>query len=248
MKMALIPKLLIGLIVGVIIGFWGSDWVISITETGRVLLGGLIKFFIPFIIIAFVAAGIADFREKVGKMLGFTVGIAYLDTILAISLASAAAYFIIPGIAGDINTGKEAAEIASPFMEIEISPVMDVLRALILAFVLGIGSTWDKSTTIRNAILEFRNIIMSCINKLILPILPFFISTVFVQLTAKGEVFSNIPIFAGMFALVLTMQLLWLTVEYSVAGFIFRQNPIAMIRKMIPAYITGIGTMSSAVT
>src|SRR5699024_274814 len=99
---------------------------ISITETGRVLFGGLIKFFIPLIIIAFVAAGIADFRGKIGKMLGFTVGIAYFDTIIAIALAAGAAYFIIPEIAAGVSSGTEAKEIAEPFMEIEIPPLMDI--------------------------------------------------------------------------------------------------------------------------
>lgn len=248
MKLGLIPKLIIGLVLGIVIGLIGQDWMITITETGRVFFGDLIKFFIPLIVIAFVAAGIADFRGKIGKMLGVTVGISYLDTIIAIALAAGAAYFVIPVIASGVTTATEAKEIAEPFMEIEVPPLMDVLSALLLAFVIGIGSTWDKSATIRNFVLEFRDIIMFCINKIILPIIPFFIGCTFAKLTAEGEIFANIPIFAGMFALILIMQLIWLIIEYTTAGLIFRKNPLIMLKSLIPAYITGVGTMSSAVT
>src|SRR5699024_6764980 len=102
MKLGLIPKLIIGLVLGIVIGLIGQDWMITITETGRVFFGDLIKFFIPLIVIAFVAAGIADFRGKIGRMLGVTVGISYLDTILAIALAAGAAYFVISVIASGL--------------------------------------------------------------------------------------------------------------------------------------------------
>lgn len=244
----LIPKLLIGIFIGLILGLLGYDWIFAITETGRILLGNIIKFFIPLIIIGFVAAGIADFRGEIGKMLGFTVTLAYLDTVIAIGLAISAAYFIIPEISAGFSAAVGAKEIAEPFMEIEILPLMDILSALLLAFVIGIGATWSSSSTIRNFILEFRTLILFCVHKIILPIIPFFIAFTFTKLTAEGEIFSNIPIFAGMFLLILIIQFIWLAIEYSVAGLIMKQNPLTMLKALIPAYLTGLGTMSSAVT
>lgn len=248
MKLGIIPKLIAGLIIGIIIGAIGYDWMIVITETFRVFLGDMIKFFIPLIIIAFVGAGIADFKGKIGKMLGFTVSLAYIDTIIAIALAAGAAYFVIPMLVSGASSATEAKDIAGPFMEIEIPQIMDILSALLLAFVLGIGSTLNKTDVVRDFVLQFRTIVMFAINKIILPILPFFIACTFAKLTAEGEIFGNIPTFAGMFALILVMQFIWLIIEYSLAGILFRNNPLTMMKAMIPAYITGVGTMSSAVT
>jgi len=248
MKLGFIPRLLIGLVIGVILGWLNIGWIIAITETLRILLGGLVKFFIPLIVIAFIAAGIADSRKDIGRMLGFTVGLAYLDTILAISLAAIAAYFVIPLVASGGITGAEGNPVALPFVNIEIVAVMDVVTALILSIVLGIGATWERTATIRNALFEFRDIILFCIQRLIIPILPIFIACVFAQLTVKGTIQSNIGTFAGMFVLIILMQALWLTIEYSVAGAISGRNPLVTLRLMMPAWLTGFGTMSSAVT
>lgn len=248
LKLGLIPKLLIGLAAGIIIGLLGVDWLIRITETARILLGSLIKFFIPLILIAFIAAGIADLRGKTGKLLSFTVGISYVDTVIASSVAALAAYLIIPGFGIVTSTGVEAAAIAKPFIEIEIPQIMDVMSALLLAFVLGIGATWGNSPTISHAVTELRGIIIRCINKLVIPILPFFIATIFAGVAAKGDLFANIAIFGKMFALIIGMQILWIIIEYALAGLIFKQNPWTMFKAMIPAYFTAIGTMSSAVT
>lgn len=248
MKIGFIPRLLIGLAVGVILGWLNIGWIISLTETFRILLGGLVKFFIPLIVIAFIAAGIADTRKDIGKMLGFTVGMAYLDTILAITLAAIAAYFVIPLVANTGIASTVGNPVATPFINLEIVALMDVVTALILSLVLGIGATWDNSATIREGLFEFRRIILFCIERLIIPILPIFIACVFAQLTVKGTIQSNIGTFAGMFALIIIMQVIWLVIEYSVAGAVSGKNPLTTFRLMIPAYLTGFGSMSSAIT
>src|SRR5690606_32075681 len=219
-KLGLIPKLILGLLIGIGIGFLDIDWLIRLTETGRVLLGGLIKFIIPLIIISFVAAAISEFGKKAGKLLSFTVGISYIDTIIACGLAAGVAYLVIPLFAIDSSSGADAAAIGAPFIEIEMTPIMSVMSALILAFILGIGSTVVKGTTIKNAIGELRDIVTLCINKIILPILPFFIACIFAGITAKGELFSSIGIFGKMLLLIIILQFVWLFIEYSVAGLI----------------------------
>src|SRR5690606_22765629 len=191
---------------------------------------------------------ISEFGKKAGKLLSFTVGISYIDTIIACGLAAGVAYLVIPLFAIDSSSGADAAAIGAPFIEIEMTPIMSVMSALILAFILGIGSTVVKGTTIKNAIGELRDIVTLCINKIILPILPFFIACIFAGITAKGELFSSIGIFGKMLLLIIILQFVWLFIEYSVAGLISKNNPIPMFKAMIPAYFTALGTMSSAAT
>jgi len=247
-KLGLIPKLILGLLIGIGIGLLDIDWMIRLTETGRVLLGGLIKFIIPLIIISFVAAAISEFGKRAGRLLSFTVGISYIDTIIACALGAVVAYFVIPLFAIDSKSGAEAASIGAPFIEIEMTPIMSVMSALLIAFILGIGSTVVKGVTIKNAISELRDIVTLCINKIILPILPFFIGCIFAGITAKGELFSSIGIFGKMLILIIVLQIVWLLIEYTVAGVISRNNPWKMFKAMIPAYFTALGTMSSAAT
>jgi Na+/H+-dicarboxylate symporter len=247
-KLGLIPKLIIGLAIGIIIGLAAPGWTIRLTETGRVLMGNLIKFFIPLIIIPFVAAGIAEFKTSAGKLLGFTVAISYIDTIIACLLAAVAGYALMPAIASNVEAVKEAAKIGKPFIEISMPPIMDVMSALILSFILGIGATWGKAETIKNAITELRDIISKIIRGLIIPIVPIFVGCIFAGVAAKGQLFTTAVVFGKMLLIIIVMQYLWLFIEYGIAGAFSKNNPIEMVKAMLPAYFTAFGTMSSAAT
>lgn len=244
----LLLKLIAGLALGLIVGLFAPDWAIRLTETGRLLLGILIQFFIPLIILTFVAAGIAELRTRAGKMLGFSVGLAYIDTILACCLAATASYLLLPHLNIEILPATSAADIGSPFVEIEIPPAVSILGALILAFILGIGSTWGKAPTLTNLLLESRTIISKMVDRLVIPIIPIFIFCVFAGMAKKGEVLGTIAVFGKMLIIILVLQFLWLTIEYTVAGIIARKNPISMVKALLPAYVTAMGTMSSAAT
>lgn len=249
MKLGLIPKLLIGIIIGILIGLFAPQWIISITETGRVFLGNLIKFFIPFIIFAFVAASIAQLKENAGKLLTFSVGLSYVDTIIACTIAAVSSYLIIPKfIANRTFTDVEAAEIGEPFVEIAFPPMMDIMSALVLAIVIGLAASWGKSKLIANLVDEFKDIIDVVIRKFIIPVIPIFILCIFTGITAKGEMTSAIVIFGKMLVLIILLQLVWLTIEFSLAAFIAKANPFVAFKAMLPAYVTALGTMSSAAT
>jgi len=247
-KLGLIPKILIGLAIGILIGLVAPGWAIRFTETGRIFLGNLIKFFIPLIIVSFVAAGIAEFKNKAGKLLGFTVGISYIDTVLACILGAAVAYILMPIIATNAGDVTEAASIGKSFIEIEMPPIFSVMTALILSFILGLGATWGKAATITNLVTELRDIISRIINKLIIPIVPVFIACIFAGIAAKGQLFSTALVFGKMLIIIIILQFVWLLIEYLVAGAISKQNPFTVIKAMIPAYLTAFGTMSSAAT
>lgn len=245
---SLVLKLLTGLALGIVVGLFAPDWAIRVTETGRVLLGTLIQFFIPLIIFTFVAAGIAELKTRAGKMLGFSVGLAYLDTVLACALAAVASYLVLPWFGIEMLDPAAAAEIGAPFVEIEVPPVMSILGALALAFIFGIGSTWGKAPALTQVLLESRDIISRMVSGFVIPLIPVFIFFVFAGLAAEGEVFGTIAVFGQMLILILVLQLVWLAIEYSVAGAVTKQNPVPMVKALLPAYVTAMGTMSSAAT
>lgn len=248
MKFGLIPKLVLAIVIGILIGLYAPEWMVRLTETGRILLGDLIKFFIPLIIFAFIAASIAELKGNAGKLLGYTVGISYLDTIIACALAAGAAYLFVPGFISTTYQLQEANEIGAPFVEIAIPAVMGIMTALVLSIVIGLGSTWGPAKIISGMILELRDIVNKVIQKFIIPILPFFIACIFAGIAAKGELFSTISVFGKMLVLIIVLQLIWLLIEYLVAGLVSRNNPLTMIKAMLPAYFTAMGTMSSAIS
>lgn len=248
MKLGLIPKLLLGLVIGILLGFVAPDWLISLTETGRILLGNLIKFFIPLIIFAFVAASIAEFKSNAGRLLTFTLGISYLDTIIACALAAIAAYILVPGFALQAGAVQEAATIAAPFVEIQIPPLMDIMSALTLAVVIGLAATWGQAKVLSDMVIELRDLINRIITGFIIPFIPLFIAFIFAGIAAKGELFGTMAVFGKMLIMILILQVVWLAIEYTVAASISKQNPFTMIKKMFPAYLTAMGTMSSAAT
>src|SRR5699024_6468973 len=201
------------------------DSILAITESLRTLLSGLLTFFIPLIVLSFIAAGIADFRGKVGKLLGVSVLLAYIDTVIAIAIAVLVAAFVIPAITTQGDPSQAGNELPEPFFEMEIDPPLAIITALLLAFLLGIGATWDTSTTIRSGLLQLRDIVLWSIRVIILPIIPFFIGLTFINLAAAGEIFHNIPVLRGMFLLIVALQWIWLAIEYGVAGAVAGQNP-----------------------
>lgn len=245
-------KLLIWIVVGIVAGMAAGQLlpveVFSATESVRVILSSLLKFFIPLIVLAFISAGVAELRGAIGRMLSFSVVLAYVDTVIGIGLGVLAAVLIIPRLVGGNIAAQEGTTLPDPFFELDIEPPLAVMSALILAFILGIGATWDKSQTLRKLLLEFRDIVLWAIQKIVMPIIPVFIFFTFLKLSGEGTIFSNIPVFAGMFVLIIVMQWVWLGIEYSTAGIVSRTSPLPMMKAMVPAYLTGLGTMSSAVT
>ena len=248
LKFGLLSQIIVAIIVGLGLGLLLPDNILAVTESLRILLSGLLQFFIPLIVLSFIGAGIADFRGRIGKLLGVSVLLAYIDTVIAIALAVVAAIFIIPAITTQGDPSQGGNELPTPFFEMEIEPPLAIITALLLAFLLGIGATWDSSTTIRSGLIQLRDIILWSIKKIVLPVIPFFIGLTFINLAAAGEIFNNIPVFLGMFILIVILQWLWLGIEYGIAGGVARQNPLRMLKAMLPAYLTGMGTMSSAVT
>lgn len=246
--MRLIIKLLLGIIIGIVVGLVAPDVLTRIIVTFKELFGQFLEFTIPLIILFFIASGIASFGKESGKMLGYTAGVAYSSTIIAGLLAYFVAQFIIPLlITGDAGSAEEAGGFES-FLDLEIEPLTGVMTALVAAFVFGIGITRTKSPVLRGFFDEGKDITEKMIWKIIIPILPFYIGSIFAELAADGTVFETLKAFGLVLGLAVIMHWVWLIILYSIAGAITGRNPFSALKTMLPSYFTGLGTMSSAAT
>lgn len=244
----LIIKLLLGIIIGTLVGLVTPNAVTRIIVTFKDIFSQFLEFTIPLIIIFFIVSGIASFGKHSGKMLGLTAGVAYASTILAGLLAYLVARIFIPMlVSGGTGNAEEAGEFES-LIDLEIEPVTGVMTALVLAFVFGIGITRLKSPTLKGFFDEGKEITEKMIWKIIIPILPFYIASIFVELSADGTVFETLKTFGLVLGMAVIIHWIWLIVLFLVAGGITGSKPFSSLKTMLPSYFTGLGTMSSAAT
>lgn len=246
--MKLIVKLLLGIIIGILIGLVAPEFVLRVLVTFKDIFGQFLGFTIPLIIIFFIVSGLSSFGKESGKMLAITSGIAYSSTIIAGTLAFIVAIIVIPMLVGNGSATAAETEGFKAFFELTIDPVMGVMTALVLAFVLGIGITQLPSPTIKAFFDEGKEIIEKLIWKIIIPILPFYIGSIFAEIAADGAVLQTLQAFGLILVLAIAMHWVWLFILYTIAGTFSGKNPFTSLKTMLPAYFTGLGTMSSAAT
>lgn len=246
-KMKLIGKLVLGIVFGIIIGLLGVEFITRFMLTVKVVFGSFIGFIIPLIIVFFIASGVSKLGEKSGKLVGMTVGIAYVSTLLAGLFAFVVARVVFPFITSE-GSVVEGADKLEPFLEIQIAPLMGVVTALVLAFVFGIGMAKTNSKVLMTMFDEGKEIIDRVISKIIIPFLPFYIAGIFAELAAEGTVFETLKVFGVVLLVAVAAHWVWILIQYSVAGSITKRNPFELIKNMLPAYFTALGTMSSAAT
>lgn len=251
-KIGLLPRLILAIILGIIIGNTHIEPLVRAFATFTGLFGNFLGFVIPLIIIGFVVPGIADLGKGAGKLLAVTVALAYGSTIIFGTLQFSVASLILPTfIKSDVQFNANAVnEAAKPFFTSPMDPVFGVTTALILAFILGVGiaALGDKDNVLKKLFHEFGEIITKLINYIIIPLLPIHICGIFANLTYTGEVVRVMSVFARVFVLIIVMHWVAIIIQYLVGSTISGQNPIKMIKCIIPAYITAVGTQSSAAT
>ncbi|NLT95028.1 MAG: dicarboxylate/amino acid:cation symporter [Clostridia bacterium] len=248
MRIGLLPRLILGIIAGIIIGFVMPESIIRILVTFRDIFGEFLNYVIPFIIIAFVAPGIADLGKDAGKLLGITTGIAYLSTIIAGFSAFFVGKALLPGLVTSGSARNPEEALLSGYFEIAIDPLMGVMTALVTAFLLGLGMAAIKNKSLYNVLDDFKGIIEKVIQKVIIPILPFYIAAVFANMTYAGEIVQTMATFIKVFALVIILHIVYLIFLYFIASPMAGNNPVKALKNMLPAYFTAIGTQSSAAT
>lgn len=251
-KMGLLPKLIIAIIIGIIIGRFGTQWMVRILATFNGLFGNFLNFVIPLIIIGFVAPGIGDLGGEAGKLLAITGGIAYGSTIFSGSLAYFTASVVLPTFlkVGSLNVGAANPEesLLKAYFEVDMPPVFGVMTALLIAFILGLGIAAIKKDAIKKLMSEFQEIIEKLISNIIIPLLPFHIAGIFANMTYAGQVATILSVFSRVFVMVILLHIVVLIIQFTIGGAIAGGNPFRLLRTMIPAYFTAIGTQSSAAT
>ena len=250
-KIGLLPRLIIAIILGIIFGMILPEAGVRVFATFNGLFGQFLGFAIPLIILGFVAPGIGDLGKGAGRILAVTAGIAYLSTVFAGSLAYFTNSTILPSLIGGSTLATDVAgegASAAAFIEVSIPPIMGVMTALILAFTIGIGIAATGSQTIKSAMNEFQNIISLMISNIIIPLLPIHIMGIFANLTYSGQVVQILSVFSKVFVLVILLHITIIVIQYVIAGSIAGANPFRLIKTMLPAYFTAIGTQSSAAT
>ena len=251
-KIGLLPKLIIGLIASIVVGKIGYVPLLRIMLTFNGVFGNFLQFVIPLIILGFVAPGIGDLGKKAGKLLAVTTVLAYGSTIVSGSLAfftnSILLKKILPAGAALAEGSHPEAGLLSGYLTVDMPPIMGVMTALLMAFIIGIGIAVVEGTTLKNFMNEIQTIVEKIITNIIIPFLPLYIAGIFANMTYAGEIIKIMSVFAKVFGIIIILHFVILLVQYTIAGTLAGANPLLLIRKMLPAYFTAIGTQSSAAT
>ena len=240
-------RLLLALAIGIILGRVFGEGVMKVVVSLQYILGQLIMFCVPLIVIGFIAPSITRMGSNASRMLGLAVVLAYVSSICAAFMSTAAGYGLIPhlSIANDIEGLRELPPVV---FELNIPQIMSVMSALAFSLLIGLAAVWTKSELTCSLLEEFQNIVLKIVEKIMLPVLPFYILTTFCNLSYEGMITRQLPAFVEIILIVMAGHYIWLAVLYGIAGIYSKKNPWEVLRHYGPAYLTAVGTMSSAAT
>lgn len=248
-KLPLLPRIIIAIILGVVLGNLFSEGWVRVFVTFNALFGELLSFLIPLIIIGLVTAAIADIGNSAGKLLVVTVALAFVDTILSGLLAYGTGEALFPRmLAATENVAITEPTNLAPFFEIKIPAMVDVMSALVFSFILGLGIAYQGSHTMKSLFDEFKDIVSAVIAKVIIPLLPLYIFGIFLNMTYSGEAYHILVVFAQIILVIVVLHIVILIYEFLIAGGVAKKNPFRLLWNMLPAYFTALGTSSSAAT
>ena len=239
-------KLLIGIIVGIIIGLVAPEKVMVVLVPIKNILSQLINFIVPLIVIGFIAPSITKLGNNATRMLGVAIVLAYVSSVLAALLSMGAGYAIIPNLSFGDPTDLKA--LPDDVFGLTIPQIMPVMSALAFAVLIGLAAVWTKAKTITVILDEFQKIVLDLVSKIVIPILPFFIACTFACLAYEGTITKQLPIFLIAVVIVMVGHYIWLAVLYISAGLYSGKSFMEVLKYYGPAYITAVGTMSSAAT
>ncbi|RKQ36116.1 dicarboxylate/amino acid:cation symporter [Kocuria tytonis] len=248
----LLLRVLLAIVLGVVLGVFFPEWLARVFMTFNGIFSQFLGFLIPLIIVGLVTPAIADLGRGAGKWLAVTAALAYGSTVFAGMLAFLVARTSYPWLLGGHASlsGLENPEdhALSGYFEITMPPVFDVMTALVLAFCIGVGITFVHGDALHRGFGELRTIVMRIVEKIIIPLLPVYIFGMFLSLTMNGQIALVISTFLRVVILAFLMTVVILVIQYCVAGLVTRRNPFTMLKNMLPAYATALGTASSAAT
>jgi len=251
-KIGLLPRVVIAIVSGILLGLVLPAPVVCIFVTFNGIFAAFLFFCIPLIIVGLVAPGIADLGKSAGRLLVITTLIAYGSTLFSGFFTYFSCRAVFPFLIEPNTTmatvDNPDASLLEPYFTIGIPPVFDIMTALVLAFALGIGIAVCKGETLKLALSEFKQIIERIISAVIVPFLPVFIFGIFLNMSYTGTAFTIIGVFGKIIGVIFILHILLLLIQYAMAGIVIRKNPYRMLLTMLPAYMTALGTSSSAAT
>ena len=240
-------QLLLGVIIGIVLGLISNEAVMNVIVTIKFVLGELINFCVPLIVIGFIAPSITKLGKNASRILGVAVLLAYVSSVLAALGSMAAGYGLIPhlSIVSEVDGLKELPEIV---FQLEIPQIMSVMSALAFSILMGLAATWTRAETVIRLLDEFQQIVLMIVSKIVIPILPVFIALTFWSLAYEGTITKQLPVFLKVVLIVMVGHFIWMAVLYAVGGIYSGNNPWKVVKHYGPAYITAVGTMYSAAT
>ena len=249
-RIGLLGKIVIAIALGIGAGLVSPAWLVRIFLTFNGIFSQFLGFAVPLIILGLVTTAIADIGKTAGKMLLLTVTIAYGSTVFAGLISYLTGASLFPSMidpAASLDSVAEAAELA-PFFSVSIPPLMNVMTALVLAFMLGLGLASLETDTLKKAAHDFEEIIIKTIKAAIIPLLPLYIFGIFLNMTFVGQVFEILTVFIKIIGIIFLIHIGILILQFCIAGAVSRKNPLKLLWNMMPAYFTALGTQSSAAT
>ena len=250
-KIGLLPRVIIAILLGLFLGYYLPDPAVRFFLTFNSIFSQFLGFMIPLIIIGLVTPAIAGIGKGAGKLLLATVAIAYVDTIVAGGLSYGTGTWLFPSMiastGGAIPHIDKATEL-TPYFTINIPAMVDVMSSLVFSFIAGLGIAYSGLRTMENIFNEFKTIIEKVIEKAIIPLLPLYIFGVFLSMTHNGQARQVLLVFSQIIIVILVLHVLILIYEFCIAGAIVKHNPFRLLWNMLPAYLTALGTSSSAAT
>ncbi|MEG1700952.1 MAG: dicarboxylate/amino acid:cation symporter [Alistipes sp.] len=250
LKFGLLPRVVLAIGLGIACGFFMPVWATRLALTFNAIFGQFLSFIIPLLILGLVAPGIADLGRNAGRLLAITATLAYLFTLFS----GFGTYFtgraLFPTLLQgyDVTLPDDAVATLSAYFTVEMPPLMGVVSALILAFVLGLGMAYTHSKNLKSVADDFKLIIERVIERVIIPLLPLYIFGIFLSMTQSGQVAGVLGIFVKLIVVIFCMTVVLLLAQFTIAGVVARKNPLRMLRTMMTAYLTALGTQSSAAT
>jgi Na+/H+-dicarboxylate symporter len=240
-------RLISSMIIGIVVGCFANIYLMRIVVTVRDVLGSFISFCIPLIIIGFITPSITKLSHNVSKVLALSFILAYVSSIGAAFMSCFGGFEIIPHLNISSNLAQSRI-LPKAVFELGLLPIINVMSSLVISILIGVFASRDKAVTIITLLEEFNKIVFSIVTKIFTPILPFFIAFTFCCLAYEGIITKQLPIFAIVVLIVILGHYIWLAVLYIIAGIYSKNNPFYVLKYYIPAYLTALGTMSSAAT
>lgn len=248
----LLFKVFIAIVLGILFGLFLPESVNRVFATFNAFFGQFLNFAIPLIILGLIMPAISDLGKGAGKLLLLTAAIAYGSTLFSGFMSYFTSSTIFPSLlASHVNEATEIAESGkdlAPYFSITIPAVIDVMSSLVLAFVIGLGLSYQENSTLKKVVKDFEKIIMQVIENVIIPLLPLFILGIFANMAYSGQVYSILSVFLNIIGVIFAMHIFLLILQYVITGTIVKKNPVKLLFTMLPAYFTALGTQSSAAT